>query len=215
MLLVFCAVAFALCAVAAVHVEVDHLARGLVKIDSPYQSVPAPNADNAARNASVTIVDGRRAGNSGPPDRLVDGRMPSNEDAPTQNFKFDDGTLEGRVRFDLAKVIAVAQINTYSWHRDKRAPQVYKVFGSDGKPKNFDPAPKIGADPAACGWTKIAFVDSRPKQGPPGGRYAVSVSDTSGTLGNFRYLLFLMFPAETEDVSGHTFYSEINVIERK
>jgi hypothetical protein len=212
-----CLAAMMLCNVTAgaVHVEVEHLPHGAVNADTPYERVPAPNPDNAARKASIAIVDGRRASNSGPPDRLVDGRMPANEDAPAQSLKFDDGTLEGRVRLDLGSVISIAQINSYSWHRDKRAPQVYKVYGSDGTAKGFDPAPKIGTDPATCGWTKIALVDSRPHQGPPGGRYAVSISDTSGSLGNLRYLLFLMFPAQTDDISGHTFYGEINVIERK
>ena len=206
-----------MCRLAAgtVHVEVEHLPRQSVTASTPYQRVPAPNADNAARNASVVIVDGRRAPNSGPPDRLVDGRMPTSEDAPTQNLKFEDGTLEGRVRFDLGSVMPIAQINSYSWHKDKRAPQVYKVYGSDGTAKNFDPAPKIGTDPAGCGWTKIALVDCRPREGPPGGRYAISISDSSGSLGNFRYILFLMFPAQTDDISGHTFYGEINIIERK
>jgi hypothetical protein len=186
-----------------------------VNSKTPFTRVPAPNPDNSARNASVKVVDGIRAENSGPPDRLVDGRMPATEDAPTQNFKFSDFTLEGRISFDLGKIIPIAAVNSYSWHVEKRAPQVYFLYASNGDIPGFDPAPKNGIDPATVGWTRIASVDSRPSQGPPGGRYAVQISGPAGNPWSYRYLLFVMFPAQANDVSGHTFYSEINVIERK
>jgi RNA polymerase sigma factor (sigma-70 family) len=202
-------------AMGSMRINVDHVRQGLVNPETPYTRVVAPKIDNAARSASVRIMDGQRADNSGPPDRLVDGRMPATDDAPTQNFKFADSTLEGRVGFDLGRTIAISAINSYSWHKDKRAPQVYRVYGSDGASPGFDPAPKNGTDPVVGGWKFIADVDTRPANGPSGGRYAVGISGPSGTLGNYRYLLFVIFPAQADDVSGHTFYSEINVIERK
>ncbi len=214
-LIATCVTASLLICCGAAKVEVDHLPRQAVTAQTPYDRVPAPDPNNAARLATVSIVDGRLGFDSGPPDRLVDGRMPDNEDMPRQNLKFDENTLEGRVKLDLGHVISIAAITSYSWHKDHRAPQEYKVYGSDGSAKDFNPVPKIGTDPSTCGWSVIASVDTRPKQGPPGGRYAVRVSDPSGTLGNYRYLLFVMFPTETDDQWGHTFYSEINVIEAK
>jgi len=196
-------------------VQVDHVPRGSVDAQTPYGLVPAPNQENAARRGSVSLVDGVRSNSSGPPGRVLDGRMPDNEDSPSQCLEFGESTLEGRFKLDLGKLISIAQINTYSWHKDTRAPQVYKVYGSDGKPSDFNPAPPIGTDPTTCGWTKIAAVDSRPASGPPGGRYAVGISDPVGAIGSYRYLLFVVFPTETTDAWGHTFYDEVNVIEEK
>jgi hypothetical protein len=146
--------------------------------------------------------------------------MLSNEDAPGEALFFQAGTLEGRFRIDLKEPTNVGEIRTYSWHKDTRAAQVYRVFGSDGTAKNFDPAPGIGVDPTTCGWTNIAFVDTRPDMKPvgvqyvaQGGRYACSISDKEkGTLGTYKHLLFQVFVIEADDVFGHTFYGEIDVI---
>ena len=117
---------------------------------------------------------------------------------------------------DLGKPMDVGAVVSYSWHKDARAPQVYRVYGSDGTAADFDPAPPAGTNPAARGWKRIAAVDTRPPRGAaPGGRYAVRVSDTSGSLGTFRYLLFEIFATETLDPWGHTFYGEIDVTENK
>ena len=64
------------------------------------------------------------------------------------------------------------------------------------------------------GWRQIAFVDTRPKEGDGGGQYAVSLTDTTGSLGRYRYLLFDVFETESDDVWGNTFYSEIDVIRK-
>jgi hypothetical protein len=41
----------------------------------------------------------------------------------------------------------------------------------------------------------------------------VSIADSDGSLGKFRYLLFDIVKTETDDPFGNTFYSEIDVIE--
>lgn len=186
-----------------------------VNAQTPYHAVPAPTWENAAYGSSVTIVDGKRDGNSGPLQRIVDGRTPASPDAPGQSFFFDMGSLEGRFRIDLRRVVRIARISTYSWHPGNRAPQVYRVYGSDGSGGNFDCAPKIGTDPATCGWTQIAAVDTRPTQGPFGGRYAVNLLDPAGSLGRYRYLLFAVFVTQTRDDWGQTFYGEVNVVEKQ
>jgi hypothetical protein len=43
----------------------------------------------------------------------------------------------------------------------------------------------------------------------------VSISDTDGALGKYRYLLFDVSSTENDDDFGNTFYSEIDVIEQK
>jgi hypothetical protein len=192
-----------------------------------FQHIPLPpTPDNLAGRATFSIVDGAAAMSLGTGGlaALHDGKLPMREDVPAQCFFFDWGTIEGRLRMDFGQVVRVGEVHTFSWHKESRGPQVYKLYASDGTAANFNPAPKIGVDPATCGWTKLATVDTRPRgaDGLPvrgakmGGRYAVNVHDPdTGELGRYRYLLFEMFITETEDQWGHTFYSEIEVTEKK
>jgi RNA polymerase sigma factor (sigma-70 family) len=183
------------------------------KPDAPFTTVSGPSADeNVARAGKFTVVDGNLGQYSGTPGVLNDGRLAGHADDPGASLFFDFGSLEGRFRLDLADVTPIAQIHTYSWHKSHRGPQVYKVYGSDGAAKEFNPAPKIGADPARCGWKLIATVDTRPAQGDDGGQYAASVSNPAGPLGTYKHLLFVVFVTETEDDWGHTFFNEVDVI---
>jgi RNA polymerase sigma factor (sigma-70 family) len=199
---------------ANINIQVDYLPNGKASASAPYGTVPAPSNNNAAANADFSIVDGLRRPGANALSCLHDGVLQPNDNDAKHSFYFQGGTFEGRLAIDLQQVLSVAQVNTYSWHRAGRAPQVYLLFASDGSSKDFDPAPKIGTDPTACGWTQIGSVDTRPSTGSPGGRYAVGISARSGPLGNYRYLLFEMFPTETVDAFGHTFYGEINVTAR-
>jgi RNA polymerase sigma factor (sigma-70 family) len=179
----------------------------------PFQKLPNPSeTDNLARAARFSIVDGVIGRYSGKLDVLHDGLLPNGNDQPISNFSFDWGTLEGRFVVDLGRVSPITRINSYSWHRTERGPQVYSVFGSDGAGPDFVAKPKIGTDPARCGWKRIADVDCRPAAKPFGGRYAVSISGAGASLGTYRYLLFEAFVTETDDDWGHTFFSEIDVI---
>ena len=190
--------------------------RATTRAGTPFKDLPAPAKDDAATGATFTAIDGRRD-RVGGPQFLHDGMMPPEEDAPPYNFFLMPGTLGGRLRVDLGRKVEVAQVNTYSWHKDTRAPQVYVVWGSDGAAAGFDGAPMMGTDPASCDWTRIAVVDTRPRDGtPPGGRHAVSIASPDGAaLGAYQYLLFELFVTETDDTWGHTFYSEIDVVEKE
>jgi hypothetical protein len=55
-------------------------------------------------------------------------------------------------------------------------------------------------------------VDTRPRQGEGGGQYGVSITDASGVLGKYRYLLFVCVATEADDDWGNTFYSEVDVV---
>ena len=46
-----------------------------------------------------------------------------------------------------------------------------------------------------------------------GGQYGVSISDSIGAIGSYRYLLFVTSRTEDHDDWGNTFYSEIDVID--
>jgi hypothetical protein len=112
-------------------------------------------------------------------------------------------------------VTDIASVNSYSWHPGTRAPQVYRLYASDGADPNFNLMPGVKIDPSTCGWREIAFVDTRKQEGDRGGQYGVSIADTSGSLGRYRYLLFDVYETESDDPWGNTFYSEIDVVAKK
>lgn len=172
-----------------------------------------PPAPSAATGTVFKVVDGIADSSAGPLDVLRDGKGPDSMDEPAENFFFQDRSPGGRLLVDLGKVIPVQEIDTYSWHGDVRAPQVYQVYGSDGSGA-FDPAPKRPQDPAQAGWKLIASVDTRVKYGNIGGQYAVKIADPAADLGNYRYLLFDVSQTEQGQQYGSTFYSEIGVIDR-
>src|SRR5215471_15682203 len=176
-----------------------------------FKDVPSPSKTDAAKDAKFTIVDGERDENGGNLEKLNDGKTPTEEDQPEENFFFNAGTPGGRLLVDLGKVIEVRQINTYSWHPSTRGPQVYKLYASDGAATDFNSKPK-GTDPEKSGWKLLAKVDTRPKEGTGGGQYAVSISNSDGPLGKFRDLIFDISKTESDDEFGNTFYSEIDVI---
>jgi hypothetical protein len=179
-----------------------------------FKNVPSPIANDAAATAKLTLIDGELDANSADLSALIDGRLPSDEDEPDANVFFNEGSSGGRFRMDFGKAIDIAEINSYSWHPNTRGPQLYKLYAATGAEPalNFDP--KRGVDPATKGWKFITTVNTLPQQGEGGGQYGVSVRDSSGTLGKYRYLLFDCYVTELSDSDGNTFYSEIDVIER-
>jgi hypothetical protein len=179
-----------------------------------FGDVPSPAKNDAAATAKFTLVDGARDGNGGELANLRDGRLPGESDQPSENFFFAQNTEGGRLLIDLTHAIEIKQVNTYSWHPGSRGPQVYKLYASDGQAEGFKAEPKKDTDPDKCGWKLIASIDTRPKEGDEGGQYGVSISDSSGALGKYRYLLFDIARTEARDPFGNTFYSEIDVIDR-
>jgi len=179
-----------------------------------FKSVPLITKSDAAEKAKFEIVDGDQDPNGGDVDKLHDGKGPTEEDQPAENFFFTQNADGGRILIDLEKPIEIKQVNTYSWHTDTRAPQVFKLYGADGEAKGFDSKPKKDTDPEKAGWKLIANVDTRPKDGAPGGQYGVSISDSEGALGKYRYLLLDTHRTEADDPFGNTFYSEIDVVDK-
>ena len=201
-----------LSAQAQVVVTVDRNTGNAATHDFTFAHVPSPVADDVAAKAKVALVDGERDENGGGLGGLIDGLLPHDEDEPGANFFFNAGTPGGRFLIDLGSAIDIAQVNTYSWHPSTRGPQIYTLYASDGSAPTFNPTPRNGVDPTAAGWTRITAVDTMPKNGDMGGQYGVSITDRTGRLGRFRYLLFECAVTETLDDYGNTFYSEIDVI---
>jgi hypothetical protein len=198
---------------AEVKIDVGHNDGDHATAEFKFKEVPSPVKGNAASTAKITIVDGERDPNGGEVGVLHDGKLPSDQDEPASNFFFNAGTDGGWILIDLGKNISVKQVNTYSWHTDTRAPQVYSLYAADGAATGFNAKPTRAVDPVKVGWKLVAKVDTRPKAGEPGGQYGVSISDTKGALGKYRYLLIAASRTEDSDDYGNTFFSEINVID--
>ncbi len=203
----------ALASQAEVKVVADYDSAGSGMSLFKFKSVALPSKSDAGTKATFTLVDGRRDRNGGNLDKLHDGKMPTDEDQPAENFFFTAGSDGGRILVDLGKIIDIKQVNTYSWHANTRGPQVYKLYGSDGKTDGLNKEPKKGSDPATCGWKLIAEVDTRPDGGTGGGQYGVGISDTEGIIGKYQYLLFDISQTENRDPFGNTFYNEIDVVD--
>ena len=175
--------------------------------------IPPPSSTDAATDAEISILSGTRDRNGGDVDKLQDGRTPTESDQPRENFFFNYSGGGGRLLFDLKELVAIEQINTYSWHPNTRGPQVYDLYVSEGKSEGFNARPGEGADLEASGWKLIAKVDTRPDDiENEGGQYGVSIFDSDGPIGLYRYLLFDVSRTESRDIFGNTFYSEIDVV---
>ena len=206
--------AFAFCSRAEIKVVTERNASSDATAKFKFKNVPSPSRSDAATQAKFTIVDGARDQNGGELDQLHDGKVPTEEDQPAGNFFFRAGSEGGRLVIDLGKAIEIKQINTYSWHSSTRGAQVYGLYVSDGKSHDFIAQPKKDLDLEKSGWKWLARIDTRPKEGESGGQYGVSVSDSSGSIGEYRYVLFDLARTEDADPFGNTFYSEIDVIDR-
>ncbi len=179
-----------------------------------FESIPLPAIDDAAANATWRIVRGKADANSASSAVLSDGKIPSSDDQPQDNFFFAAGSQDGCLAVDLGRTIPIVEVATYSWHSSTRAAQVFTLYGADDSNPNFvwNELAK-GDSPIQSGWTMIAQVDSRSERNS-GGQHASLISDTSGSLGSYRYLLFEVRPTESDDPFGHTFFSEIDVLDR-
>ncbi len=177
-----------------------------------FKRVPPPSRTDVATSARFSIVYGTADGNSGELSVLHDGRASREEDDPGANFFFRDSTAGGGLLVDLGRLHEVKQVNTYSWHPNTRAPQVYKLYASDGTAENFSKRLSDDSEAGKFGWKSIAAVDTRPEKGDPGGQYGVTVADTAGALGKYRFFLFALSRTESADAFGNTFLSEIDVV---
>ncbi|WP_176736572.1 alpha-mannosidase [Oligoflexus tunisiensis] len=127
--------------------------------------------------------------------RLHDGDFARSSD-DTDRCVWYDG-VQGRMILDLKKPVAIARINTYSYHRSDRAPQRFALFGSTKERPDFS---KV--TPAE--WSLIAEVNSSPLG--DGGIHGSSVAGSEGSLGSYRYLMWV-----AANVGQGTFFTEFDV----
>ena len=193
-------------------VAFEHNPNDVANREFKFKSIASPVKDDAAASAKLTLIDGELDQGGAELSALTDGRVPRDEDEPGANVFFRAGSSGGRFRMDFGRSIEVLQVNTYSWHPNTRGPQLYKLYGADASDPKLNLDPKRGVNPATQGWKLIALVSTLSDRGEDGGQYAASVTDPSGSLGKYRYLLFDCYVTELHDNWGNTFYSEIDVV---
>lgn len=129
--------------------------------------------------------------------RMNDGVVAENDDDPRRCVWYDNA---GRFFVDLGREMRVARINTYSWHRDNRAPQYFSLWGSNDEAM---PDPAIEKN-KHDGWTLLAVVDTR--ELGEGGVHGSSIAGADGPIGPYRHLLWVV-----EDMGLGTFFTEIDI----
>jgi len=116
-----------------------------------FKNVPAPSKNDAATKARFTIVDGMEDNNGGTIDRLHDGRVPTEDDQPSENFFFQAGTDGGRILVDLGGAIDIQQIsrakydanyritgNFLNWVTEKYAKDIVEKLNSAARGGNYN-----------------------------------------------------------------------------
>lgn len=159
-----------------------------------------------AEGPAAFFVDGwakahpRAGAKEGDLPRLYDGDFARNHDDVERCSWFDGA--RARLMIRLQEPTAVRRVNTYTWHRGNRAPQVYTMWGH-GSPL----AGGMEQDLEAAGWTRIAEVDTRPLDF--GGRHGVCVHNPRRPLGVYARLLLDVAPAAGGE---GPFFTEIDVL---
>src|SRR5260221_699685 len=110
----------------------EHISTAEASPRFEFKNVPSRSKQDAAMDAKFAIVDGEKDENGGELSVLHNGKVPTEEDQPAENFFFNAGTKGGRLLIDLGSLINIKEVNSYSWHPDKRAPQVYQLYASYG-----------------------------------------------------------------------------------
>ncbi|MBL8815530.1 MAG: hypothetical protein JNL58_05840 [Planctomyces sp.] len=176
-----------------------------------FEGIPLPAVNDAGATGKWTILAGRVDANSGGLDSLSDGRVPTSEDQPSENFFFAAGTEGGMLALDLGEPREISEIVTYSWHSDSRAPQVYSIYGAAGSDEGFAlPSSKEMVN-TSTGWMKLADVDTR-QPDRVGGQQAARTADATAPLGTFQHLLFVVSATDKGNRFSHTFFSEIDIV---
>jgi hypothetical protein len=145
------------------------------------QGLSRPLKNDAGAGGTFTVIEGKVDPNSGGIKCLNDGRIPADQDDPSENFFFQAGSEGGRLLLDLGRKLPVRAIRSYSWHPGVRGPQAYTLWTADGTDPAFDQRPLRGTDPMQNGWTLVGEVKGpKGQEAELGGQYAVEFSPDTG-----------------------------------
>jgi hypothetical protein len=179
-----------------------------------FKNIPRPSKSDLATGAKVSMAGNQFEPAGADGSVLVNGRLPDDSlDLSEEALLSNANSNGGNMVIDLGRVQPVAAVASYSWHewnvdQGSRGPQVYTLYGSSAE--NPDPN-------QLAAWTKLADVDTRPNSTGVrwNGQHGAFISDTSGKLGDFRYLLFALqrtcSPLQPTVGQTGTLFSEIDV----
>jgi len=215
MLLLTLSVVLAAASASYAEVEVKTEQLNPASLQWKFKGIPGPSKSDVAKNAKVTISSNQWEPAAGDGSVLVNGRMPSDSLGLSEVSVLSNANADvGSILIDLGKRQSVVAVNSYSWHewdvdQGSRGPQVYTLYGSGSEEQ---PDPKNLSI-----WKKIANVDTRPNKTGViwNGQHGVSVTDSTGKIGVFRFLMFVVqrtkSPLQANVNITATLFSEIDV----
>lgn len=146
---------------AAVTVQVEHNTPG--NPDWTFPTLPPPLASDAADaslgKSSASIPSANPPQLFGP-ELLIDGVAQANNNDFLRSVYFDVAG-PNRVSIDIGEIIPVFEINTYSWHANVRANQLFTIFYSLAEtPPDASGALATDAELVSAGWTLHTEVNT-------------------------------------------------------
>jgi hypothetical protein len=174
-------------------ITTEHIAIGAAPV---FTTIPNPSAVDLIEGFSFTEIAGGPCFlcSSGASTVLTDGTIEPAADDPSHSYFSTANPFTFQVDLGLSRNIAM--VNTYSRHEfggsagnGSRAAQSFTLYGSTDN-STFTPITTV-----------LNSVG--------GGAWGNEITDTTGSLGSFRYLRF-----ETHPDSDGTFYGEIDVFQQ-
>ena len=169
--------------------------------DGPWSalSMGEPTSNNLAIKGTVTWVktfsqphkDSGIDGDTLP--RLNDGKLAANDDDPTSCVWFEEN--DARMILDLGQEIDLGRVDTWSRHKSNHAPMDFVLWAATG-----EKMPDATVANPSDGWVKLAEASS--VRLGEGGKHGLSVLNTTGSLGTYRWLMW-------QNKHNGTFYTEI------
>lgn len=153
-------------------------------------NISSTDLANGLPDSAYSVQAGSPLAESGVPSLLGNGVLQTVDNGPGQSFFSNNDPFTFTI--DLGAIRNIGQVNTYSRHFDStngRAAQQYTLLGSIDN----------------LTFTLITSVNNDPSSGAA--IFGNSITDTTGLLGNYRYLQF-----QTHSNPFGTFYGEIDVV---
>ncbi len=175
-----------------------------------FSTVPSNSSTDLAHGLTFAVLAGSPHKASGPIKVLTDGPAQKNWDHVSASFFATDDTTNIRIQVKLKTIHDIGQINTYSWHRNSRSRQQYRVYAAlapGNSAPNFTAASfQNDAALANLGYKAVASADTGSHSG---GQAGVSVA---GKIGLNQYILFDIKPHSLSSVQRATFFGEIDIV---
>ena len=95
-----------------------------------FANVPSNSSTDLANGLTFAVLAGNPHRASGPIKVLSDGLAQRNWDSVPESFFATDDTTNIRIQVKLSTIHDIGEINTYSWHRNSRSRQQYRVYAA-------------------------------------------------------------------------------------